>query len=327
MNEFCRRFGLETPILNAGMGMGIASPALARGVCEAGGLGVLGLGGFPAPIARESIAALRARTRRSFGVNQLLPLHQPGSIEACIAERVPLLILFWGDPSPYVADARRAGVALFSQVGDAEEAVRAVEAGVDGVFVQGREAGGHVKARDPLEKTLPETVGAISPRPVIACGGIRNGADIARALRAGASAVSIGTRYVATPEAGVTEEYKARVLRARSEDTVLTELFGVGWPGAAHRVIRNAAYREWERAGKAPPGERPGEGRVIGHFDIGGERLELPRFTVNPPVLGTDADHEELALYCGESCDAVSEIVDAETVTRRLRAEFEAAWT
>ncbi len=326
VNEFCCRFGLETPILNAGMGLGIAGPALAHGVRLAGGLGVLGLGGLPKEVARDQIAAFRRLSEQPFGVNQILPLHQAGAIEACIEASVPLLILFWGDPSPYVADARRAGVALFSQVGDAEEAARAADAGVDGVVVQGCEAGGHVKAVRPLAETLPETVSAVSPRPVIASGGIRTGEDIARALRDGASAVSIGTRYVATVEAGVTEAYKERVVAARSEETALTELFDVGWPNAAHRVLRNRAFREWEADGRRPPGSRPGEDRVVAKLKAGTGTVALPRYTVSPPVSGVEGDLEELPLYCGESCDAIREISRAETVTRKLRAEFEAAW-
>lgn len=325
MNRFCQRFDLETPILNAGMGLGIAGPELAAAVSEAGGCGVLGLGGLPPDLARESIRALRERTRRNFGVNQLLPLQQDGAIDACFEERVPLMILFWGDPAPYVADAKRAGVTLFSQVGDADEASRAADAGVDGVVIQGREAGGHVKARDPIEKTLAETVAAVPTLPVIASGGIRDGADIARVLLGGASAVSIGTRYLATYEAKVVEGYKKKILEARASDTVLTELFGNGWPDAPHRVLRNRAYEDWQRAGEAAIGKRPGEGRIIGHAEMAGGAFDLARFTVNPPVLGVSADLEELPLYAGESCECVDEIVDASTVTQRLRAEYEIA--
>jgi len=86
MNDFCRRFGLETPILNAGMGAAIAGVELAAAVSEAGGGGVLGLGSLPEPAAREAIRALRARTTRAFGVNQILPLRQEGAIGACLEE-------------------------------------------------------------------------------------------------------------------------------------------------------------------------------------------------------------------------------------------------
>jgi len=131
MNEFCRRFGISTPILNAGMGLGIAGPQLAAAVASAGGLGVLGLGGFSSALTADAIAEMRRLHQGAFGANQILPLLQEGAMEVCFEEEVPLLVLFWGDPSPYVSDARRAGVALFSQVGTAEEASLAADAWVE----------------------------------------------------------------------------------------------------------------------------------------------------------------------------------------------------
>jgi len=190
---------------------------------------------------------------------------------------------------------------------------------------QGREAGGHVKATEPIARTLRDTVAAVSPLPVIAAGGIRSGADIAWALVEGASAVSVGSRYVATPEARVLPEYKQRLIESGAADTVLTELYGEGWPNAPHRVLKNAAYRAWEAEGRPEVGERAGEGELIGHVEVAGQSFELPRFTVNPPVLGVAADIDDLPLYAGESCEAITEIMDAASVTRRFDAELKAA--
>jgi len=307
------------------MGLGIAGSALASVVSNAGGLGVLGLGGMEPDMMRGLISETRGMTSRAFGVNIIMPLMVPGQIETCFDERVPLMVLFWGDPADYIKDAHRRNILVVSQCGDVDEAARAAAAGVDGVIVQGTEAGGHVKATRPLAEVVRDTVRELAPLPVIASGGIATGADIARALKLGASAVSMGTRFLATPESSALDSYKQRLLQARSEDTVLTELFDIGWPNAAHRVIRNRAYHDWEAAGCPASGNRPGENTVIGSLAVGESPSELPRFSVTPPILQFDGDLEEAALYCGESCDHIDSILPAALVMEQLVAELRAA--
>ena len=233
MSKIHERLNIKLPIWNAGMGMGMAGAALSSVVSNAGGLGVLGLGGMPPQAMRPVIAEMRELTTRAFGVNIIMPMMQDGQIETCFDENIPLMVLFWGDPAPYINDAHKRGVLVVSQCGDVEEAVRAAEAGVDGVIVQGTEAGGHVKATRPLHIVLRETVKELGSVPVIAAGGIATGADIAQALKLGASAVSMGTRFVATDEALALESYKSLITESQSSQTVLTELFDMGWPNAA----------------------------------------------------------------------------------------------
>jgi len=325
MNKIHDRLNVKLPIWSAGMGLGIAGAALTSTVSNARGLGVLGLGGMAPPDMRQLIADTRALTSRAFGVNIIMPMMLPGQIETCFDEKVPLMVLFWGDPSPYVADAHKRGMLVVSQCGEVEEAVNAADAGVDGVIVQGTEAGGHVKAVRPLAEVVTETVKALGSLPVVASGGIATGADIARALKLGASAVSMGTRFLATRESMVLPDYKERLLRARSSDTVLTKLFDMGWPDAAHRVIRNRAYNDWEDAGCPESGDRPDENAIIGTLEIGDEPAQLPRYTVTPPLLQFRGDLEEAALYCGESCDRIDSVLAAETVMTQLVEELTAA--
>lgn len=325
MNKINEQLKIRLPIWSAGMGLGIAGSALTSAVSNAGGLGVLGLGGMDPEMMRVVIAETRGKTSRAFGVNIIMPLMVPGQIETCYDEKVPLMVLFWGDPSDYIKDAHKRNILVVSQCGDVEEAVRAAEAGVDGVIVQGTEAGGHVKATRPLADVVRETVAELAPLPVIASGGIATGADIARALNLGASAVSMGTRFLATHESSALDSYKKRLLEARSEDTVLTRLFDMGWPDAPHRVIRNRAYNDWEAAGCPASGERPGENTIIGTLAIGEPPGELPRYSVTPPILQFDGDLEEAALYCGKSCDDIDAILSADLVMEQLVRELRAA--
>ncbi|PCH49340.1 MAG: 2-nitropropane dioxygenase [Cellvibrionales bacterium] len=325
MNKIHEKLNVQVPIWSAGMGLGVSGAALSAAVSNAGGLGVLGLGGMgPVPMG-EVIRDIRGRTSKAFGVNIIMPMMQDGQIETCFDEKVPLIVLFWGDPSPYIKDAHKRGILVVSQCGDTEEATRAAEAGVDGVIVQGIEAGGHVKATRPLVDVVRETVKELGSLPVIASGGIATGADISRALKLGASAVSMGTRFVATTEAMVLDDYKARVVAAKSEDTVFTKLFDVGWPDAAHRVIRNRVYDDWEAAGSPPSGERPNENVVIGTLREGEEAVDLPSYTVTPPLLQFHADLEQAALYCGHSCDRIDDILPAGELMQQLIRELKAA--
>src|SRR5713101_8567972 len=194
----------------------------------------------------EFVHRLRTLTDKPFGVNLILPLLQEGQIDACLAERVPLLVLFWGDPRPYVAEAHRRDTKVFIQVGSVEEATAAAAAGVDAIIAQGVEAGGHVKSTTSLSTIVPAVVEAVKPVPVIAAGGIANGRGVVAALSLGAQAVSIGTRFLCSEETQVVRAYKERVVKSKAEDTVYTFLFDVGWPEAAHRVLRNKATDEWE---------------------------------------------------------------------------------
>ena len=101
----CQQLGIEYPIFSVGMGGGMAGPELVAAVSNAGGCGVLGMGGLPARYIRQQIQQLRTLTNKPFGVNIILPMLQEGQIEACLDEKVPILVLFWGDPKPYVEEA------------------------------------------------------------------------------------------------------------------------------------------------------------------------------------------------------------------------------
>jgi NAD(P)H-dependent flavin oxidoreductase YrpB (nitropropane dioxygenase family) len=178
--------------------------------------------------------------------------HLRGEVGTTVDEGVAAIVLFWGDPAPYVVVAHGKGVKVLIQVGSVEEAKAAAEAGVDAVIAQGVEAGGYVNGTTPIWELIPATVAAIDPVPVLASGGVGDGTGLARALNLGAQGVSLGTCFVASEEAWLHPEYKRRIVEATAEDTVLNELYNLWWPGAPHRTLRNKTLEEWEPAANRP---------------------------------------------------------------------------
>jgi NAD(P)H-dependent flavin oxidoreductase YrpB (nitropropane dioxygenase family) len=332
--ELCRRLGIDHPVWCAGMG-GVAGPELALAVSQAGGLGVVGASAAePAWIAACG-EGLRALTDRPFGFNFIIDGVDTdedrdfvcAQVSAAATSGARIVVLFWGDPAPYVDVAHAEDVLVAVQIGAVDEAREAVHAGVDVVLAQGIEAGGHVRGTTSVWELLPETVRAVSSVPVVASGGIGDGAGLARALRLGAQGVSFGTRFVATDEARAHPAYKQRVVEATSADTVYCTLFDIGWPDAPHRVIRNRVVEEWEAAGCPLPGGRPHEGTVIGkRTTSSGERLDWPLYAVGSFTPDSDADPELVPLWAGKSCDVINDVKPAGAVVRQLVSDARAAF-
>jgi nitronate monooxygenase len=229
---------LQTPVVQAGMGS-VARHELAAAVSEAGGLGTIA--GVRAPIAVE-IAAARRLTGRPIAVNLLLPFLRPGDAEA--AGHADAIVTFWGTPRRLAANT------WIHQCGSVEEAQAAAAAGADAVIAQGVEAGGHVRGTTPMLELL-ERVHATVKIPVLAAGGIVDAEGVRAVLDAGAAAAVIGTRFLLSHESHAHPEYKQRCLDA--DETILTELFGLAWPDAPHRVIPNRATRRWLRGDPRGP--------------------------------------------------------------------------
>jgi NAD(P)H-dependent flavin oxidoreductase YrpB (nitropropane dioxygenase family) len=271
----CHLLGVDYPVLSAGIGAG-ARAELVGAVSHAGGFGVLGASGMPPDAIRAEIERIRTLTQRPFGINVIIAEDSGADLEedrrfflaqfrAAAEEGAAAIVLFWGDPAPFVEEAHAWGLDVLIQVGSVQEAEAAVAAGVDAVIAQGVEAGGHVRGTTSIWELVPMTAAAVSPVPVLASGGIGDGAGLARALTLGAQGVSLGTRFVASDEANVHPEYKRRIVSSVAADTVYTaDLYDVWWPDAPHRTLRNRNFEEWHAAGRPPPGTRPGEGTFIG---------------------------------------------------------------
>ncbi len=313
--------GLDWPIVQAGMGS-VARAELAAAVSEAGGLGMLALPLTPPDVVRAEIRRVRARTRRALAVNFLMPFFAPGLLDVVLEEGVDVVVFFWGDARPPIARAHQAGVRACVQVGSADEASAAADAGADLVIAQGVEAGGHVRGTVSTLVLVPLVVDRVRPLPVIAAGGIADARGIVAALAAGADAACLGTRFLMTPEAAVHARYRERLRDAAAEDTILTTLFDVGWPEAPHRVLRTPTVTAWEAAGRPASGARPGEGEIVGRMPA--LVVPLVRYGPVPPTADIEGDPDALAFYAGQSVGLVDDIEPAGALVRRLGSEARA---
>jgi nitronate monooxygenase len=316
--SFCERVGVELPIIQAPMG-GAVGPALAAAVSNAGALGMLVLWGADLDNVRRQIRETRALTSRPFGVNLNLEFPQEERLEVCLEERVPVLSFFWRDPSAVVRRAKAGGATVLHTVASADEARRAVDAGVDIVVAQGWEAGGHVRGTVASLPLVPAVVDAVSPTPVIAAGGIADGRGLAAVLALGAAGAWIGTRFLASEEAAIHPRYRELLLKATENDTVFAEeLFDIRWPKAPHRVLRNKTVEAWEAAGKPVSGKRPGEGEIIATSKTRGPIVRYQSYTPGPDVEG---DIDALSLWAGQSVGLVSRVQPAAEILRQIVEE------
>ena len=312
-------FGLKYPIFSAGMGA-TAIPDLAVAVSNAGGLGAIGAGvNAVADVVRQRVVQTKSATNRPFAVNFLLA-RDPVTLPLALDAGAPIIQFAWGIPTvEAVAAIRKAGAKMGIQISSAAGARRALDVGADYLICQGTEAGGHVQATRVLYEILPAVIDEAKTVPVLAAGGIANGGHIRRALVAGASGVLIGTRFVATKEAGAHEEYKTAIMRAKAADTVLTVCFQDGWTNAPHRVLRNRTFDLWEAAGCPAPGNRPGEGDGLTTNTVTGATKR--RYSTSTPAADDRGALGELALYAGLGVDAIRDIPSAGELVARLWRE------
>jgi nitronate monooxygenase len=313
----CDALGIDLPVVQAPVA---ATAALTAAVSNAGALGTFQASWHEPDDLRALVRSTKGLTDRPFAGNLVLEWPQEERLEILLEEGVRIISLFWGDPAPLVGRVHGAGGTVLYTVGSADEARRAVAAGVDVVVAQGQEAGGHVWGQVSTMALVPAVVDAVAPVPVIAAGGIADGRGLAAALALGAAGAWVGTRFVASVEAGLHDEYKQLLLGASETDTVYSRLFDVGWENAPLRTLRNSTVRRWEEAGRPPPGERPGEGEVVARAVDGSE---IVRYAVNDPEVGIEGELEALALYAGQGVGLVSELRPAAEIVRTLAEEAE----
>lgn len=301
------------------MGGGIARHELAAAVSEAGGLGTIATLG-PSGLLRELNAARRL-TARPIAVNLLLPFAGAAHWEA--VEGADAVVTFWGDPR------RRTPKPWIHQCGSVAEARAAHRAGADAIIAQGVEAGGHVRGRTAALELLAEMKASLPPEfPVLLAGGIADGHDVATALEAGAEAAVLGTRFLLSEESRAHPLYKRAA--ADASETVLCELFGLGWP-APHRVVPNAAVRRWlagdGRARRASLSAQraltPLAARLPASLAprlAAGQRPSIPLLSPSPPIDDAPLGHllDAGPLYAGETVARIEDIRPAGELVEAL---------
>jgi nitronate monooxygenase len=289
-NRFTRLVGCRLPIQLAAMSR-IVTPKMAAEVSNQGGLGMLAIARSKAAAARRQVDQVRALTTRPVGAGFLVPFLDRDALEA-VAAQIPVVEFFWGWPD---ASLPPSGSVCGWQVGTVDEARAAVDAGCQYVIAQGVEAGGHVRGTSPLLELVSAVRSAVD-LPVVASGGIGTADDVRRAMGAGADAVRIGTRFVATAESDAHDVYVEHLIARSAADTVITGRFDVGWPDAPVRVL----------ASSLAAAEHAPEGTVATITGGDGSITEIPRFATTAPTRATTGNLEAMPLYAGTGIDAIT---------------------
>ncbi|RME15428.1 MAG: nitronate monooxygenase [Bacteroidetes bacterium] len=221
-NRICELFGIQYPIIQAGM-IWCSGWELAAAVSNAGGLGLIGSGSMYPDILREHIRKCKAATNKPFGVN--VPLLYPDidkHMQIIIEEGVKIVFTSAGNPKTWTQHLKSHGIKVVHVVPGTKYALKAQEAGVDAVVAEGFEAGGHNGREETTTLTLIPAVRKAIHLPLIAAGGIGSGSAMAAAFALGAEGVQVGSRFVASLESSAHPNFKQAVVHAKEGDTILT---------------------------------------------------------------------------------------------------------
>jgi len=243
-----RLLGVRYPIVQAPMGW-IARAQLASAVSNAGGFGIIETSSGELDAVRGEIGKMRDLTDKPFGVNiAQLFVRDPGIVDFVVEQGVRFVTTSAGDPRQYTAKLKSAGLTVFHVVPSLSAAMKAIDAGVDGLVVEGGEGGGFKNPRDVATMVLLPLVCSKVKVPVIAAGGICDGPSMAAAFALGAEGVQMGSRMVSAAESPVHENWKRAILAAGETDTVFLNRFSR--PGLrALRTRKSEALERQEHVG------------------------------------------------------------------------------
>ncbi len=221
MNRLIQHTGSKYPIIQAPMGW-IARSQLASAVCEAGGTGIIETSSGEIDNCKNEILAMSDLTDKPFGVNlPLLFLKDDSMVNFCVDAGVKFVTTSAGDPTKYISVLKDAGINVYHAVPSLDGAIKAINAGVDGLVVEGTEGGGF---KSPVEVGLLVLIQSIrqnSDIPIIAAGGIVDGSGMAAVFAAGADGIQMGTRFVSSKESPVHTNFKNKILESNIDDTLM----------------------------------------------------------------------------------------------------------
>jgi enoyl-[acyl-carrier protein] reductase II len=304
-NRITELFKIKYPIIQAGM-IWASGWRLASEVSKAGGLGIIGAGSMYPEVLREHIQKYKQATSQPFAIN--VPMLYPDIdkiMDIIVDEKVPIVFTSAGNPKTWTPHLKSHGITVVHVVSSVKFALKSQEAAVDAVVAEGFEAGGHNGREETTTFTLIPMVKNELEIPLIAAGGIGNGAGILAAMALGADGVQIGTRFVASEEASSHINFKNEVLKAQEGDTKLTlkELAPV-------RLLKNKFYQDIESLYKQAPS--PEELKEL----LGRARAKKGMF---------EGDLEEGELEIGQISGLIKDILPAQDIMKNLIAEFESA--
>ncbi len=296
-NRITKMLGIEYPIVQAPMGW-IARAQLASAVSNAGGMGIIETSSGQLDEIRVEIKKMRQLTSKSFGVNIAQAfVRDPDIVSFVIDQGVKFVTTSAGDPQRYCATLKDAGLTVFHVVPSLKAALRAIDAGVDGLVVEGGEGGGFKNPREVASMVLLPLVCEKVNVPVIAAGGMVDGRTMAAAFALGAEAIQMGTRMVCSVESPVHPNWKSAIRAAQETDTVFLNRFG---PGPALRALRTEKSTRYE---KEPPAN------VMGEF-------------ANALALYFGGDMEASIALCGQVAGRIDEIKPVEQIIGETMTEF-----
>jgi enoyl-[acyl-carrier protein] reductase II len=298
--------GIRHPIFQAAMSWASSNAPLVVAVSNAGAMGVIAAGPMRPADFRQALADIKAGTDQPYGVN--IPLTNPRApelLDIAYEARIPVMVASQGGPREHLARFRAIGTKWLHVVASLEHAKKAEAAGVDALVVDGMEAGGHPPPSEVTTLVLVRRVLKDVTIPVVASGGVADGAGIAALLALGADAVQLGTRFIATPEASVHDNYKRAVINADVDGSML-----VARGRLPIRQLRNKFAEKFNAAERA-----------------GASQAELDEIFASSSLkkAALEGDVEWGKVEAGQSAGLVTEILPAAEVVRRLVAELEQA--
>ena len=224
-NRVTEMLGVETPIVQAPMGW-IARSQLASAVSNAGGMGIIETSSGELDVIKEEIKHMRTLTDKPFGVNIAQAfVRDPAIADFVIEQGVTFVTTSAGSPTKYTAQLKSAGLTVFHVVPTLQAALKAVDAGVDGLIVEGSEGGGFKNPRDVATMVLLPLVRSKVDVPIIAAGGFVDGKTMAAAFAMGAEGIQMGTRMVSAAESPVHSNWKEAIVNAEETGTVFLNRF------------------------------------------------------------------------------------------------------
>lgn len=320
MNNLSDELNIAYPIFNAGMAF-IAGPELASQVTLAGGLGYLGAGMLPVPLVEQEFASAKALSNGGpIGIDFLSPFFSDEHLAFVLSERPDVAAFFYGLPeATQLAAMSEQGTRIWAIVNTLAEAQEARDARVHAIVLQGSQAGGHNRATERVESLYEEIAREMPDMHLIIAGGIVTGRDVASALESGASGVWCGTVFLASEEANAQDGYKAKVVDCQAGETEITRAFGPEWPDEPMRVYKNTAVKALTGDAEHPDVES------IGTSYIGGQAVDMPRYSAILPMKSTEGDADLMALTMGTEASRVAAVRPVREIMAELSGQLMAS--